>query len=122
MAAAAEEAVAAEDTAAGGVGPGVAGEPREVISGPLCPLPFPLAPPFPLEVSVGCEPELKPPPELEPPSETPTPLPPLPPPPLEEPPELPLSRFWLRSFSSRRHFARRFENQTYHKMRTLMHN
>jgi hypothetical protein len=44
-------------------------------------------------------------------------VPPPPPPPLtplstDGGPPLPGSRFWLRSFSSRRHLARRFENQT----------
>ena len=106
---------------AGGVGPGVAGDPKEVISVPLCWPPDPLllwpptrltAPPFPL-LSVAPV-EVKPAPPLELPSGTPTPLPLLPPPPVEAEPELPLSRFWLRSFSSRRHLARRFENQTYH--------
>lgn len=120
MAAAADEAVEAA-AVAGGVGPGVAGDPKEVISVPLCWPPDPLLlwpptrltePPFPL-LSVAPV-EVKPAPPLELPSGTPTPLPLLPPPPVEDPPELPLSRFWFRNFSSRRHLARRFENQTYH--------
>lgn len=128
-------AAAAEDeddvtTAEGGVGPGVAGEPKEVISVPLCPLEFwppalalapPLLPPLPppLVDSLVTWDGVKAPPPTELPSETPlaepppadTPFPPaaaLP----DDPPELPLSLFWLRSFSSRRHLARRFENQT----------
>jgi hypothetical protein len=39
-------------------------------------------------------------------------LPPLPPPPPPPTLLLPGSRFWFRSFSSRRHLARRLENQT----------
>ena len=136
MAAAAEDEDETEDTA-GGVGPGVAGDPSEVISVPLWPEEnfseanfSPPAPPFEDSLAPGCEgvrpppPPPVPPPPAEPASLTapaepaPTavaaPLPPLPPPPLlaEEPPELPLSLFWLRSFSSRRHLALRFENQT----------
>lgn len=58
MAAAAEEAVEAVE--AGGVGPGVAGDPKEVISVPLCPAdplllwpPAAVAPLFPLAFSVA---------------------------------------------------------------------
>ena len=115
--------------AAGGVGPGVAGEPNDVISVPLCPLGLGPAPPFPpladadsVAAAVAWDAVSPPPPPppvsetAEPPAPPPPPLaaPPVPPPALaaEDPPELPLSLFWLRSFSSRRHLARRFENQT----------
>ena len=53
MAAAAEDDEDETVGTVGGVGPGVAGDPREVISVPLCPVelgtgpPLPLFPPFP---------------------------------------------------------------------------
>lgn len=124
-----EDDVTTDGTAEGGVGPGVAGEPKEVISVPLCPLEFwppleaaaallPLLPP-PLVDSLVTWDGVKAPPPTELPSDTPLAEPPLAVTPFpaaaalpDDPPELPLSLFWLRSFSSRRHLARRFENQT----------
>ncbi len=71
---------------------------------PLLDMPCPpvwsvvMLPPFPLDGVTLCDPPLS----CD--DKTVLPLLPLLP---------PGSRFWLRSFSSRRHFARRFENQTF---------
>ena len=111
MAAAAAE-VAVEVGMADGGGPGVAGDPSEVISFPLWPSLPPRAP-FPpptllLFCSDGAElPVVVADSAADGAGKSAAPLAPL-----AVLCELPLSRFWLRSFSSRRHFALRFENQT----------
>ena len=127
--AAAEEAEVTE--AAGGVWPGVAGDPREgmaVLLSWCLVFPPPLPPPAPLaeeSAPFGVNPARPPPlpPAAEvavvvasPCDEVPwrSVTPPLAA--LEDEPallcELPLSRFWFRSFSSRLHLALRLENQT----------
>ena len=117
------EAAAADEAAdtdeAGGVWPGVAGDPRDgmVVSWcrdppPLAPPPFADSEPFDVKPSFAAPlPDAVDSPPIASPEVPPGPLAPL----VDEPAllcELPLSRFWFRSFSSRLHLARRLENQT----------